>query len=77
MAPIPRFDEEATALISSIERRQEDIKIFHLKRLSEAPLNDGHGVEAREDLDTLTRLVEVCSSLNVICDAQTNWNSRS
>jgi protein transport protein SEC20 len=64
MPPIPiTLDQETLALISSANRRANDISEFQVKRLHdcEGPLSLQQNLasELREDLDTLARMVEV------------------
>lgn len=63
----PTFDEETTDLIGSVTRLQKDLTDVQLPRLRACtgPLvqQQTYAAEVREDIDTLTRKVEVCRSL--------------
>lgn len=64
MPPLPTtFDDATNASISSIQRRQRDLSEFQLPRLrgcSESLAEQQqYAAELREDLETITRLVEV------------------
>ena len=66
MPPLPTtFDDATNASISSIQRRQNDLREFQLPRLrgcSESLTEQQQfAAELREDLETITRLVEVSS----------------
>src|SRR6266851_595754 len=64
MPPLPTTFEDATnASIASIQRRQHDLREFQIPRLrgcSESlTVQQQYAAELREDLETVTRLVEV------------------
>lgn len=64
MPPLPTtFDDATNASIASIQRRQNDLREFQLPRLrgcSESlTVQQQYAAELREDLETITRLVEV------------------
>lgn len=64
MPPLPTtFDDATNASIASIQRRQNDLHEFQLPRLrgcSESlTVQQQYAAELREDLETITRLVEV------------------
>jgi protein transport protein SEC20 len=66
MPPLPTtFDDATNASISTISRRQNDLREFQLPRLrgcSESlTVQQQYAAELREDLETITRLVEVSS----------------
>lgn len=66
MPPLPTtFDDATNASIASIQRRQNDLREFQLPRLrgcSESlTVQQQYAAELREDLETITRLVEVSS----------------
>ena len=66
MPPLPTtFDDATNASIASIQRRQNDLREFQLPRLrgcSESlTVQQQYAAELREDLETIARLVEVCS----------------
>jgi protein transport protein SEC20 len=70
MPPLPTtFDDATNASIASIQRRQNDLREFQLPRLrgcSESlTVQQQYAAELREDLETITRLVEVslCKTL--------------
>jgi protein transport protein SEC20 len=61
----PTFDEETTDLIDFATRLQKDLKDMQLPRLRACAgplvLQQTYAAEVREDIDTLTRRVEVRS----------------
>ena len=64
MPPLPTtFDDATNASIASIQRRQTDLREFQLPRLrgcSESLASQQqYAAEVREDLETITRFVEV------------------
>ena len=64
MPPLPTtFDDATNASIASIQRRQNDLREFQIPRLrgcSESlAVQQQYAAELREDLETITRLVEV------------------
>jgi hypothetical protein len=64
MPPLPTtFDDATNASIASIQRRQNDLREFQLPRLrgcSESlTIQQQYAAELREDLEAITRLVEV------------------
>jgi len=66
MPPPPHptlFDDATNASISAIQRRQNDLHDFQIPRLhgcSESlAVQQQYAAELREDLETITRLVEV------------------
>jgi hypothetical protein len=64
MPPLPTtFDDATNASIASIQRRQNDLREFQIPRLrgcSESlAIQQQYAAELREDLETITRLVEV------------------
>ncbi len=66
MPPLPTtFDDATNASIATISRRQNDLREFQLPRLrgcSESlTVQQQYAAELREDLETITRLVEVSS----------------
>jgi protein transport protein SEC20 len=66
MPPLPTtFDDATNASIASIQRRQNDLREFQLPRLrgcSESlTVQQQYAAELREDLEAITRLVEVSS----------------
>ena len=65
----PTFDEETTDLIDSVTRLQIDLADVQLPRLRACtgPLvqQQTYAAEVREDVDTLTRKVEVCRKFYV------------
>lgn len=66
MPPLPRtFDSEAQAQIENAERRKQDLLDFQIPRLRkcEGPLTTQQSLaaELREDIETLSRVVEVRS----------------
>jgi hypothetical protein len=70
MPPLPTtFDDATNSSIASIQRRQNDLREFQLPRLrgcSESlTVQQQYAAELREDLETITRLVEVslCQTL--------------
>ena len=66
----PTFDEETTALIDSVTRLQNDLADVQLPRLRACtgPLvqQQTYAAEVREDIDTMTRKVEVCRKFCVL-----------
>ena len=70
MPPLPTtFDDATNASIASIQRRQNDLREFQLPRLrgcsDSLTVQQQYAAELREDLETITRLVEVslCKTL--------------
>ena len=64
MPPLPTtFDDATNASIASIQRRQNDLREFQLPRLrgcsDSLTVQQQYAAELREDLETITRLVEV------------------
>ena len=64
MPPLPTtFDDATNTSIASIQRRQNDLREFQLPRLrgcSESlTVQQQYAAELREDVETITRLVEV------------------
>jgi protein transport protein SEC20 len=64
MPPLPTtFDDAINASIASIQRRQNDLREFQIPRLrgcSESlAVQQQYAAELREDLETITHLVEV------------------
>ena len=64
MPPLPpQFDESTLASIAGIQRRETDLKDFQIPRLRDyrgsLSVQQQYAAELREDLDTLTQLVEV------------------
>jgi hypothetical protein len=64
MPPLPTtFDDTTNASIASIKRRQNDLREFQIPRLrgcSESlAVQQQYAAELREDLETITHLVEV------------------
>lgn len=64
MPPLPTtFDDATNASIASIERRQNDLREFQLPRLrgclESLTVQQQYAAELREDLEAITRLVEV------------------
>jgi protein transport protein SEC20 len=77
MPPLPTtFDDATNASIASIQRRQHDLREFQIPRLrgcSESlTVQQQYAAEFREDLETVTRLVEVsvCKTLLFIRASQ-------
>lgn len=73
MPPLPTtFDDATNASVASIQRRQTDLREFQLPRLrgcSESlALQQQYAAELREDLETITRFVEVslCQMLFIL-----------
>ncbi|KAI0296396.1 Sec20-domain-containing protein [Russula brevipes] len=78
MPPLPTtFDDATNASIASIQRRQNDLREFQIPRLrgcSESlAVQQQYAAELREDLETITRLVE---SLDEAVDVQRSQRSR-
>ncbi|KAI9509038.1 Sec20-domain-containing protein [Russula earlei] len=78
MPPLPTtFDDATNASIASIERRQNDLRDFQIPRLrgcsASLAVQQQYAAELREDLDTITRLVEV---LDESIDVQRSPRSR-
>jgi hypothetical protein len=72
MPPLPTtFDDAANASIASIQRRQNDLREFQLPRLrgctESLTVQQQYAAELREDLEAITRLVEVslCQMLSL------------
>ena len=72
MPPLPTtFDDATNASIASIQRRQNDLHEFQLLRLrgctESLTVQQQYAAELREDLETITRLVEVsiCQTLSL------------
>ena len=70
MPPLPTtFDDATNTSIASIQRRQNDLREFQLPRLrgcsDSLTVQQQYAAELREDLETITRLVEVslCKTL--------------
>ena len=70
MPPLPTtFDDATDTSIASIQRRQNDLREFQLPRLrgcsDSLTVQQQYAAELREDLETITRLVEVslCKTL--------------
>ena len=66
MPPLPTtFDDATNTSIASIQRRQNDLREFQLPRLrgcsDSLTVQQQYAAELREDLETITRLVEVSS----------------
>ena len=64
MPPLPTtFDDATNASIASIQRRQNDLREFQLPRLRSCSesltVQQQYAAELREDLEAITRLVEV------------------
>ena len=64
MPPMPTtFDDATNTSIASIQRRQNDLREFQLPRLrgcsDSLTVQQQYAAELREDLETITRLVEV------------------
>jgi hypothetical protein len=64
MPPLPTlFDDATNASIASIQRRQNDLRDFQVPRLRSCTeslaTQQQYAAELREDLETITRLVEV------------------
>jgi len=64
MPPLPTtFDDATNSSIASIQRRQNDLREFQLPRLrgctESLTVQQQFAAELREDLETITRLVEV------------------
>ena len=64
MPPLPStYDDDTKGLIASVQRREKDISGFHIPRLRECrgPLSTQQDLaaELREDLDVLSRQIEV------------------
>ena len=79
MPPLPTtFDGATNASIASIQRRQNDLREFQLSRLrgcSESlTVQQQYAAELREDLETITRLVEVSSCQMFLCSIQASWD---
>ena len=72
MPPLPTtFDDATNASIASIQRRQKDLREFQLPRLrgctESLTVQQQYAAELREDLETITRLVEVslCQTISL------------
>jgi len=70
MPPLPTtFDDATNASIASVKRRQSDLREFQIPRLrgcSESlTIQQQYAAELREDLETITRLVEVSMCKNL------------
>lgn len=64
MPPLPStYDDDTKGLIASVQRREKDISGFQIPRLRECrgPLSTQQDLaaELREDLDVLSRQIEV------------------
>jgi protein transport protein SEC20 len=64
MPPLPTtFDDATNASIASIQRRQNDLREFQIPRLrgctESLAVQQQYAAELRDDLETITRLVEV------------------
>ncbi len=69
MPPVPTFDDATNASIASIRRRQNDLREFQLPRLrscsNSLTVQQEYAAEVREDLEAITRLVEVSSCITL------------
>lgn len=68
MPPIPpKFDQETTDLVESIQRRRKDIDTFQLPRLEKCtgPLStqQQYASELRDDIDILAKQIDVSARL--------------
>jgi hypothetical protein len=64
MPPLPTsFDDATSTSITSIQRRQNDLREFQIPRLRDCSeslaVQQQYAAELREDLETITHLVEV------------------
>lgn len=78
MAPIPAtFDADAQALLEAAERRQNDLSTFQIPRLRSCagPLATQQALvaEIREDIEQLTKQVEVSGLDSRITTNTTHW----
>ena len=70
MPPVPpKFDQETTDLIESIERRRKDIDTFQLPRLesctSSLSTQQQYASELRDDIEILAKQIDV--SVRIRC----------